>query len=91
MNRRAARLGMTGTRFGNATGLASGPAPAGGVTTARDMALLARRLAARPDRYRVFSTRAIRWQGRARPNHNRLLGRVPGGRGEVEPGGAAGG
>ena len=73
MNRRAAQLGMTGTRFGNATGLA----PGGGTSTARDMALLARRLASRPD-YRVFSTRAIRWRGRVRPNHNRLLGKVAG-------------
>lgn len=74
MNRRASQLGMTATRFGNATGLA----PGGGTSTARDMALLARRLAARSDRYRVFSLRAIRWQGRTRPNHNRLLGKVPG-------------
>lgn len=74
MNRRAAQLGMTGTRFGNATGLS----PNGGTSTARDMALLARRLAERPDRYRVFSSRAIHWRGQVRPNHNRLLGKVPG-------------
>lgn len=74
MNRRAARLGMTETRFGNATGLA----PGGGTSTARDLALLARQLARQPDRYRVFSLRAIRWHGRVRPSHNRLLGRVPG-------------
>ena len=74
MNRRAAQLGMTETRFGNATGLA----PDGGTSTARDMALLGRRLAAWHDRYRVFSVRAIRWHGQVRPNHNRLLGRVPG-------------
>lgn len=74
MNRRAARLGMTGTCFGNATGLA----PNGGTSTARDMALLGRRLTELPDFYRVFSRRMIRWGGRLRPNHNRLLGKVPG-------------
>ena len=74
MNRRAAQLGMTETRFGNATGLA----PGGGTSTARDMALLARRLVGRPHTYRVFSLRAIRWHARVRLNHNRLLGRVPG-------------
>lgn len=75
MTRRAARLGMTHTRFANATGLA----PSGGTTTARDMALLARRLIRGfPDRYRLFSARTIRWDGQVRPNHNRLLGRVAG-------------
>jgi D-alanyl-D-alanine carboxypeptidase len=75
MNRRAARLGMGHTHFANATGLA----PAGGTTTARDMALLARHLVRRfPERYRLFSARTIRWRGAVRPNHNRLLGRVPG-------------
>ena len=75
MNRRAARLGMTHTRFGNATGLS----PSGGTTTARDMALLARQLIRRfPERYRIFSASTIRWHGQVRPNHNRLLGKVPG-------------
>jgi D-alanyl-D-alanine carboxypeptidase len=75
MNRRAKRLGMTGTRFTNASGLA----PAGGTTTARDMAVLARYLVrTHPERYRMFSARSIRWDGRSRPNHNRLLGRVRG-------------
>jgi D-alanyl-D-alanine carboxypeptidase len=75
MNRRAKRLGMTGTRFTNANGLA----PAGGVTTARDMALLARYIVRKhPQRYRMFSARSIRWDGRTRPNHNRLLGKVRG-------------
>ncbi len=74
MNRRASQLGMTRTRFGNATGLA----PGGGTSTAHDMSLLARWLAKRSDRYRIFSLRAIRWRGQVRSNHNRLLGRVPG-------------
>ena len=75
MNRRAAQLGMTNTRFRNVTGLA----PAGGTTTARDMAVLARYIIQRyPERYRLFSARSIRWNGYVRPNHNRLLGRVRG-------------
>lgn len=75
MNRRARQLGMTGTRFENATGLA----PSGGVTTARDMATLTRYLIGHhPEQYRMFSARSIRWEGRARPNHNRLLGKVRG-------------
>lgn len=75
MNARAAEIGMTNTRFGNATGLS----PNGGVTTADDMAVLARYLIRRyPDRYRLFATRQIRWQGQSRPNHNKLLGKVQG-------------
>lgn len=75
MNRRAAEIGMLHTRFGNATGLA----PGAGLTTARDLATLSRYIIRRyPGRYRLFSTRAIHWQGRVRPNHNQLLGKVPG-------------
>ncbi len=75
MNRRARQLGMTDTRFTNASGLA----PAGGTTTARDMATLARYLVRRhPARYTMFAARSIRWDGRTRPNHNRLLGKVRG-------------
>jgi D-alanyl-D-alanine carboxypeptidase len=75
MNRRAQRLGMRDTRFTNASGLA----PAGGTTTARDMAVLARHIIrTHPQRYRMFAARSIRWDGRTRPNHNRLLGRVRG-------------
>ena len=75
MNRRAARLGMTDTRFGNATGLS----PAGGVTTARDIATLARHIIRQhPTRYALFAARTIRWGGAVRPSHNRLLGKVRG-------------
>lgn len=75
MNRRAAQLGMAGTRFANPTGLA----PAGGITTARDMATLARYLVRRhPDRYGIFGKRSIRWGRQVRPNHNKLLGKVRG-------------
>lgn len=75
MNKRAKAIGMTATTFGNATGLA----PAGGRSTARDMAILARHLIrANPGRYRLFATRSIRWEGRSRPSHNKLLGKVAG-------------
>ena len=75
MNRRAAQLGMTDTRFDNPTGLS----PSGGVTTARDMATLARYIIRRsPEQYRMFSARTFRWAGQVRANHNRLLGRVRG-------------
>jgi D-alanyl-D-alanine carboxypeptidase len=75
MNRRASALGMRDTQFTNATGLA----PRGGLTTARDMALLARYLVGHHrDRYDLFATRSIRWHGASRPNHNRLLGHVRG-------------
>ncbi|MDR6786916.1 D-alanyl-D-alanine carboxypeptidase [Sphingomonas sp. BE138] len=75
MNARARAIGMTDTRFGNATGLA----PSAGRTTARDMAILARHLIrAEPRHYRLFSTRSISWEGRSRPNHNKLLGKVAG-------------
>ncbi len=75
MNRRARQLGMTNTRFDNPTGLA----PSTSLTTARDMATLARYIISHyPDRYKVFSARSIRWGGLVRPNHNRLVGKVRG-------------
>lgn len=42
------------------------------------MVLLARQLVQRVDGCRVFSSRAIHWHGKVRPNHNRLLGQIPG-------------
>lgn len=75
MNQRAAQIGMTDTRFGNATGLT----PGGGLTTARDMARLSRYIIRTyPERYKLFGTRSIRWKGWVRPNHNQLLGKVKG-------------
>lgn len=75
MNDRARAIGMRDTRFGNATGLA----PGAGVTTARDMGVLARYLIQHhADRYRLFATRSITWEGKRRPNHNKLLGKVAG-------------
>lgn len=75
MNRKARQIGMRNTHFGNATGL---PVRSGW-STARDLAVLSRYLIERhPDRYRLFGTRSIRWEGRVRPNHNQLLGKVAG-------------
>jgi D-alanyl-D-alanine carboxypeptidase len=68
-------LGLTATRFTNATGL---PDPQM-VTTARDMAVLARALQTTfPDRYAFFSTRAFTYAGRKLQSTNQLLGALPG-------------
>ena len=70
MNRRAQQLGMSRTRFTNASGLHN-PAQ---VSTARDMALLARYLiTAHPQYYRYFATRDFTYGGYAYHNHNRLM------------------
>ena len=75
MTTKARELGMQRTRFTNASGL---PDPAQ-VTTARDMATLARALQTRfPGHYAVFSRREIAWAGRTYDNTNQLLGLVDG-------------
>jgi len=68
---RARSLGMTQTRFRNASGLPDFDQ----VTTARDMATLGRRLFTDfPNRYHYFGTVHFAW-GRAQiRNHNRMLG-----------------
>jgi D-alanyl-D-alanine carboxypeptidase len=71
MTMRARSLGMTQTRFRNASGLPDWEQ----VTTARDMATLGRRLFTDfPNRYHYFGTVHFAW-GRAQiRNHNRMLG-----------------
>jgi len=70
MTLRARALGMTRTTFRNASGL---PDP-DQVTTARDMALLGRRLMAdHADRFEYFSAPHFVFRGRTHWNHNRLL------------------
>jgi D-alanyl-D-alanine carboxypeptidase len=70
MTLRARALGMTRTTFRNASGL---PDP-DQVTTARDMALLGRRLMHDfPERFAYFSEPAFTYRGRTLWNHNRLL------------------
>ncbi len=75
MSRRARALGLSRTRFGNATGL---PDP-GNVTTARDMAKLARLIKARFPRYQAyFRARSFTYNGRKFEATNELLGTVSG-------------
>jgi D-alanyl-D-alanine carboxypeptidase len=70
MTLKARALGMTRTSFRNASGLPD----LDQVTTARDMALLGRRLMHDfPDRYSYFSTPHFVFRGRTHWNHNRLL------------------
>jgi D-alanyl-D-alanine carboxypeptidase len=75
MTERARVLGMTHTVFRNATGL---PDP-GQWTTAGDLAILAHALIHDfADRYALFGTRTMNWQGHHLPNINGLLGSFPG-------------
>lgn len=75
MTVRARQIGMTRTTFRNASGL-----PARGqLTTARDMAILARTIIKTyPHHYHYFGTHVFYFRGRRHGNHNRLLGRYPG-------------
>ena len=75
MTLRARALGMTRTTLMNASGL---PDP-DQLTTARDMAVLARRLISDfPGYYRYFSTPSFVWQRRVIANHDHLLRSYPG-------------
>ncbi len=70
MTKKAAQLGMTATHFYNASGL---PDP-DQVTTARDMAALARALIRDyPQFYHYFSAREFTFQGTTIPTHNHVL------------------
>lgn len=70
MTMRARSLGMSRTTFRNASGLPD----LDQVTTARDMALLGRRLVQDfPRQYAYFSTPHFVFRGRTHWNHNRLL------------------
>lgn len=75
MTMRARALGMSRTTFRNASGL---PNPEQ-LTTARDMAVLARRLVQDfPEEYRYFAAPSFRFHGRVIFNHDHLLERYPG-------------
>jgi D-alanyl-D-alanine carboxypeptidase len=75
MTLRARALGMTHTTFRNASGL---PDPQQ-VSTARDLALLARHLIRDfPDEYHYFSTPSFVFHGRTILNHDHLLQSYPG-------------
>ena len=75
MTLRARALGMTRTTFRNASGLPDFDQ----VTTARDLAVLARHLVQDfPVQYRYFSTPYFVFHGRMIPNHQHLLETYPG-------------
>ncbi|HSI41410.1 MAG TPA: D-alanyl-D-alanine carboxypeptidase family protein [Xanthobacteraceae bacterium] len=75
MNRAAASLGMTGTHYANPNGL---PDPEQ-VTTARDLAILARALIKEfPEHEDMFRIPAIKLGNRVLRNYNRLIDRYPG-------------
>ncbi len=75
MTLRARALGMTNTTFRNASGLPDWSQ----VTTARDMAILARHLIQDfPSYYRYFSVPSFVFQGRTVLNHQRMLQTYPG-------------
>ena len=72
MNQHATRLGMTQTHFSNATGL---PAE-GHLTTARDLAILARAIIRDyPKDYLVYSEKEFTFNKIRQPNRNKLLWR----------------
>jgi serine-type D-Ala-D-Ala carboxypeptidase (penicillin-binding protein 5/6) len=74
MNSYASRLGMTSTHFENSTGL---PSP-GHITTARDMATLARAVIRDfPQNYPLFSERQYTYNGITQHNRNGLLDHDP--------------
>lgn len=75
MTRKARALGMGSTTFKNASGLTA----AGHLSTASDMAILARALWRDfPQHYAVFSRKRITVKGRSRRATNTLLGVSPG-------------
>lgn len=75
MTRKARQLGMTRTRFRNASGLPDGQQ----VTTARDMATLAVALMRDyPKEYTLFSERSFMFRGRKIAGHNNLMYRYKG-------------
>ena len=75
MTAKAHALGMSRTRYANASGL---PDP-DQLTTARDLTVLARAIQDRfPHYYRYFQTRSFAFRGRVIGNHNHLLGNVQG-------------
>lgn len=75
MTRRAAELGLTATRFSNASGLHDRAQ----VTTARDMARLAHAMRRDfPEYFDYFAETRFRWGETVHRTHNTLVGRTPG-------------
>ncbi|MEO8959100.1 MAG: D-alanyl-D-alanine carboxypeptidase family protein [Rudaea sp.] len=74
MNEYAKRLGMTGTHYMDATGLAAD----GHYTTARDIATLARAVIHDyPEDYKIYAIKDFEWNGITQHNRNTLLWRDP--------------
>jgi D-alanyl-D-alanine carboxypeptidase (penicillin-binding protein 5/6) len=72
MNQYAAKLGMTGTHYVNASGL---PDP-NHYSTARDIALLSRALIRDyPEEYKIYAIKDFEWNGIKQHNRNSLLWR----------------
>lgn len=80
MNKKAAELGMTSTRFASVHGLPPGPGQAADITTPRDLAVLARNLLKQPDALKFTSVmeRGFRNGEFVMRNHNPLLTQYPG-------------
>ncbi|MDB5650418.1 MAG: Serine-type D-Ala-D-Ala carboxypeptidase [Hyphomicrobiales bacterium] len=75
MTAKAQSLGMSRTRYVNASGLPDDEQ----ITTAHDLVILGRSLQERfPKYYGYFSTHVFRYAGSTMRNHNHLLGRVEG-------------
>jgi D-alanyl-D-alanine carboxypeptidase len=75
MTNRAREIGMRNTTFKNASGLHHREQ----ITTARDMAKLARYLIkVHPNDYQYFSLNTFRYKGNTFSNHNHLMKRYPG-------------
>jgi len=75
MTQRAKQLGMNRTVFKNASGLPNRAQ----ITTARDMAILAKRVQIDfPQYYHYFSTKEFVWKDNRFRSHNHLLGRYVG-------------
>lgn len=75
MTARARELGLTNTRFANASGLPDTRHR----TTARDIAMLSQALWRDfPEYYHYFQTPSFAWRRTSGRNHNRLLGQVEG-------------
>jgi len=74
MNQYAAKLGMTGTHFVNASGL---PNPQH-YSTAHDIAILAQHVIRDyPEEYKIYALKEFEWNGITQHNRNTLLWRDP--------------
>ena len=72
---RAQELGMQNTHFVNASGLPDSRQ----LSSARDIAILSRAVMRDyPQYYKLFSLQEFRFRGQVMPNHNHLLGKMPG-------------